>query len=239
MKSFRYSWFLLKEEIQRRTTIRCHRHTFIAGGQTFMLEDKINLLLPWRSSRIMSIPGTGFYYSDIPLFPFSHRLLCYDYCVPALRANDKSFYERTLVLGCGGGTIPLWLLKEYPRATVDVVELYPEMIAICREYFLKRWEGSGRLTYHCTDARYYEAPAENYQFIFCDLFDKVDLAPVVTEADFALKLHTLLATNGMLVINCGWNHLADVCRTYGMLFENIDVLKREPFATQVVVARKT
>ncbi len=236
--SVRFALLKWKWRIRRKTIIRCHRKPFVVGGQPLLLEDRIDLVRPWRSSRVLSVPGTNVFYSSLPLFAFSHRLLSYQYCIPVLRTRERAFYRRMLVLGCGGGAVPRWLLEEYPLATVDVVEWHAEMIAICREYFLKRWEGCPRLHYHCTDARDYEAADNSYQFIFCDLFDKIELAPVVTETVFARKLHSLLCDEGILVINCGWHHLAEVRRVYGEYFSNMKKMRRDPNTTQVVVARK-
>ncbi len=230
----------LEREIRRRAILLRRRKAVQVGDTTLLVVDRINLIFFWRSSRKLSVAGAKILYSKVPLFPFNHRLLCVNYCVPPLRSKDKAFYQRMLVLGCGGGALPLWLLNEYPQVTVDVVELSQEIIAISKEYFLKKWEGSDRLIYHCIDANDYEAPAETYQFIFCDIFNEATVHPLVTGTDFAKKLHTLLSPQGILVINCGFGQegLEKAKAVYSKIFDNIEVVKRDPRATQVLVARK-
>ncbi len=237
-EKIKLAWLRLKYKIRRKTILQRNKKVFHVGGQTLIITDIIDLLFFWRSSRLLSVAGTGIFYSNIPLFPCYQRLMCYNYCVAALQNNKKDFYKKVMVLGCGGGAMPLWLLKRYPQATVDVVELFPEIIEISKAYFLKKWENSNRLFYHCIDARDYEAPAENYQFIFCDLFDGKDLAPVVTEQDFAKKLHSLLCVNGVLVINCGFFHLGKVRRVFQDFFSHIEIVKRDYHSTQVLVMIK-
>ncbi len=67
--------------------------------------------------------------------------------------------------------IPRLILEEYPDLSVDVVDISAEILAVCQEYFMQKFKDSDRLHYYCTDARDFEPPAYQYQFIFCDLFD--------------------------------------------------------------------
>ncbi len=236
----REALYRLKRSVRRRTLVRRERETFHVGGQTLTIVDRYDLVLPWRSSRMLMVPEAGVFYSNVPLFSFCHRLLCLDYCVPPLRARGKAFYRRMLVLGCGGGAVPHWLLGEYPHVTVDVVELEQALIDICKKHFLKRWERSPRLVFHCIDASAYEAPAGSYQFIFCDIFAGDKVPPFVKDVRFLQKLHTLLSPRGILVVNCGFGmrNVRDIRDVLVTLFPKVRTVERHPGGTQVLVAVK-
>ncbi len=212
---------------------RVKKETFVVDGTCLVVEDRINRLMPMRSERILRIAGTGAYYSVIPLSPDCHRLLCYNYCEDALKIHPRSFYKHALVLGCGGGAVPRWLLDVYP-STVDVVDLSPDIISVCRKYFLNEWEDSERLKYYCADAQKYEPPDYKYQFIFCDMFGGMELVPFVYTRKFAEKLRGMISDDGILIINCGWHHLDEIKWAYKPVFAHLQVLDRKPWQTEVV-----
>ncbi len=228
----------MKTRLHRMFMSQRFRKVFHVEGQTLVLIDHYDFLFPWRSGRMLAIGGTNKVYSMVPLFPLRRRPLCFDYCLPPMRTKKKTFFHRALVLGCGGGAIPQWLLREYPDIEVDVVDMSEKIIKICRKYFLPKWNDSPRLHYHCTDARVYEAPTDTYQFIFCDLFDGEHLAPVVTDHDFAKKLYSILSPEGILVVNYGWHNDEDVLACYSSAFSQIERVPRSPDHTQVLVMRK-
>ena len=43
--------------------------------------------------------------------------------------------DRILVIGLGGGNIPMFLRKHYPDAHIDVVDVDPQIIALAKRYF--------------------------------------------------------------------------------------------------------
>ncbi len=215
------------------------RAEFKIGDTRMIVEDRVNRLMPAFSERILRIAGTSIYYSVVPLSSSNHRLLCYNYCEDALKERKPSFYRHALVLGCGGGAIPRWLLEEYSSVVVDVVDISRDMIEVCKEYFLDEWEDSGRLKYHCIDALDYMPPVYEYQFIFCDLFSGTELAPPVFRKDFAAKLHNMICEDGILVINCGWGHQNEVRRIFQTQFEYVQIVERDSWQTEVIKAGDT
>ncbi len=224
----------LTETINRSLYKIIKRDSFAVGSNCLIVEDRIHRLFPQRSERILRLAGKGVYYSMVPLDPEQHRLLCYQYCADALKKRPHNFYRHALVLGCGGGAVPRWLLEEYPGLTVDVVDISRTMIDICRKYFLYEWEDSPRLTYYCTDAQDFVPPGPPYQFIFCDMFDGTELVPFVYSRAFAAKLRGMLCADGILVINCGWGHLDEIRSIYRGEFACVQVLDRPSWQTEVV-----
>ncbi|MCC8141318.1 MAG: methyltransferase domain-containing protein [Lachnospiraceae bacterium] len=210
------------------------RKTFFVGDTKLVIEDRVFTFMPWRSTRTLRIAGTNAYYSVIPLSPSQHRLLCFTFCEDALAEKAPDFCRHALILGCGGGAVPRWLLEEYPSLQVDVVDRSPEIISVCKKYFLPQWEESDRLVFHCTDAQDYKPPNYRYQFIFCDLFNGEQLAPFVYDRKFAEKLHHMISEDGILIVNCGWHHLDDVQEAYRPVFKYLQVIERKPWQTEVI-----
>ncbi len=207
----------------------------MVDGTWLLLEDRIDNRRPWLSERILWIAGTSAYYSTVPLCPARHKLLCFTYCEDALKMHPHDFLHNALVLGCGGGAVPRWILEEYPDASVDIVDRSPKIIEICQKYFLQRWKNDDRLKYHCIDARDYEPPEYKYQFIFCDMFDGENLAPVVFEHDFAEKMRSMLSDDGFIMVNCGWNeNVKKIREVYRTVFRHLQVLHRDSWQTQVI-----
>ncbi len=217
------------------TRLCIKKESFTVGGTRLLVEDHIPLLAPWNSERILWIKGTNCYYSVVPLFPLRHRLLCFTFCEDELKLQKPDLFNRALVLGCGGGAVPRWILETYPKVSIDVVDFSPEIIRICQKYFVKRWQHSDRLTFYCQDAGEYEAPDNSYQFIFCDLFDGETLAPVVCQPDFARKLCRMAGEGGILIINCGWHQLRKVQSVYSAWFTHLQVVPRDPWQTEVLL----
>ncbi len=59
--------------------------------------------------------------------------------------------SRVLVVGLGGGTMPMFLRKYYPNATIDAVDIDPEVVHVAREYF--GFKEDERLRAHVGDGR--------------------------------------------------------------------------------------
>ncbi len=207
---------------------------FNLGKTSLTVRDRIPLLTPWLGDRGIWIDGTESYYSIVPVCSARHNLLCFTFCADVLQTYPPDYCHNALVLGCGGGAVPRYLLEKYPAIYVDVVDYSEKIIEICQKYFLNRWQDSSRLIYHCMDARDYVVPETPYQFIFCDLFDGQSLAPPVMDADFALKLYAMLDTGASLIINCGFSGAKDVMPVYTPFFSTVEQIKREAWQTQVI-----
>ncbi len=142
---------------------RCiERERFTVDGTRLVVEDRMNLAVPLRSERTLWIAGTNAYYSVVPLSSAWHCLLCFNYCEDVMKLYEPEFFQHALVLGCGGGAVPRWMLEEYPSLKVDVVDRSSQIIQICKKYFLNEWEDCDRLQYHCIDARDYKPPEYLY-----------------------------------------------------------------------------
>lgn len=43
--------------------------------------------------------------------------------------------RRVLVIGIGGGTLPMFLRKYYPNAAIDAVDIDPEVVEVAKKFF--------------------------------------------------------------------------------------------------------
>jgi spermidine synthase len=119
--------------------------------------------------------------------------------LPFLFREDPEV-DRVLFVGGGGFSGPKRYLREYPNATVDVVELDPEVVETAREYFAV--PDSPRLTVHTGDGRrYLRETNRSYDVIVLDAY-KADRVPYhLTTVEFMRLVDRRLAADGVVVSN--------------------------------------
>jgi spermidine synthase len=77
--------------------------------------------------------------------------------------------RRILVVGLGGGSLPMFLRKHYPTAEIDAVDIDPEVVYVAKRYFDFREDG--RMRAHVGDGReFIERYRQPYDVIFLDAF---------------------------------------------------------------------
>src|SRR5438093_10956463 len=83
--------------------------------------------------------------------------------------------RRVLVVGLGGGTLPMFLRAHYPGATIDVAEIDPEVVDVAKKFFgfvddelLRAYVGDGRQFIE-------RARQADYDVIFLDAFGAHDV----------------------------------------------------------------
>jgi hypothetical protein len=122
--------------------------------------------------------------------------------IPIALKPDAS---RVLVIGLGGGVLPRRLLAAHPDLLVDVVEIDPEVVAVCEEYF--GIPDDERLAIIVADGRaHLESTDICYDAIMIDAFCVSPTAGYavpfvfVTREFFALA-HSRLAPGGAIAVN--------------------------------------
>jgi len=198
-----------------RGKIRFFRGGYIVRRDSYKEDERIQLIVEdmkfftrkERDTRVLRMDGSGVLYSRIPLNKESNALLVYSYCAPLLSMlkGIGATPERTLVLGGGGGAVPLHLLRSYERVSVDVVEICAESIRITKSLFLPDYaQDGGRLNFVHNDAKNaVKALSPAYQFIFCDLYAGGVPAEIMYNPDFMRDISRLAGTDGLLVVNGG------------------------------------
>ena len=165
--------------------------------------DYINPFFLKKCTRSMIVQGTLGEYTKIPLFRWNHKLLIYRYCGFFIKYISDNKLKNALILGGGGGTIPLYLLQNNLVEHVDIVERSAAIIQLSKTYFLKKYVNSQRLKFYHADARNLMARGRRYDFIFCDLFIKDEVVPFILEQKFVDEVYNMTSNKGFLIINAG------------------------------------
>lgn len=116
----------------------------------------------------------------------------------------KPTLKRTLVIGGAGYSFPRSYLREYPDATIDVVEIDPQMTEIARRHF--RLKDDPRLAIFHEDGRMFinRTASGSYDAILMDAFGSLFSVPThLTTVEAVNQLSRLLADDGVLIFNLG------------------------------------
>ena len=137
---------------------------------------------------------------DNPAYLDYEYLRIYDEFVTWRMRDVKSL--KTLFVGGGGYTYPLYLEVKNPAAEVDVVEIDPEITRIAHEYL--GIPKDTRIRSFNEDARWFVMNCQEkgkYDFIFGDAFNDLSIPYHLTTREFAAQLAALLKPDGILLAN--------------------------------------
>jgi spermidine synthase len=136
--------------------------------------------------------------------------------------------RRILVVGLGGGSLPMFLRKHYPAAGIDVAEIDPDVVDVAKKYFGFREDE--RMHAYVGDGRQFiqNARQADYDIIFLDAFGARDVPKQLTTLEFLQITRRALKPSGVVVSNV-WrpasNPLYDaMARTYQEAFEELFIL---------------
>jgi spermidine synthase len=135
--------------------------------------------------------------------------------------------RRILVVGLGGGSLPMFLRKHYPAAAIDVAEIDPGVVDVAKQFFGFREDELTRA--HVGDGRQFiENVRQGYDIIFLDAFGARDVPKHLTTQEFLLAVRRALVTSGVVVSNV-WrpsaNPLHDsMVRTHQEAFDELFIL---------------
>ncbi len=134
--------------------------------------------------------------------------------------------KKVLIVGLGGGSMPMFLRKLFPDAEIEVAELDPDVVKVAKKYFgyaedkkLRSFVGDGRATI--------EAAKGGWDLVFLDAYGKGAIPKHLATVEFLKMLKGKLA-DGALVVGNVWepasNPLyAEMVRTYGEVFSKLCV----------------
>jgi len=119
--------------------------------------------------------------------------------LPLLLTDRDDDVERVLFVGGGGFTGPKRFANEYD-ATVDAVEIDPDVIRVAKEYF--RLEESGRLNVYNADGReFLRETNRTYDVIVLDAYKKDKVPFQLTTREFMQLASDRLDDDGVLLTN--------------------------------------
>jgi spermidine synthase len=135
--------------------------------------------------------------------------------------------RRVLVVGLGGGTIPMFLRKYYPGLWIDAVEIDPDVVDVAKRYF--GFVEDAKMRAHVADGRrFIEQCRQPYDVIFLDAFGCDNVPFHLATQEFLVAVRRATAPNGVVVGNIwsrGSNPLHDsMIRTYQEVFDELYIL---------------
>jgi len=146
---------------------------------------------------------------------------------------------RALVVGVGGGTMPMFMHRYYPKATIDAVDIDPDVVNVAREYFGFREDDHMRA--HVEDGRrYIERTRESYDIIFLDAFGTRNVPPQLTTVEFMRAVRRAVKPTGVVVGNV-WGRAVNpiydsMVRTYQEVFDDLYILDVPGTSNKIVLA---
>lgn len=147
--------------------------------------------------------------------------------------------RRVLIVGLGGGTIPGFLHKHYPRTTIDVVDIDPDVVDVAKRFFgfredatLHAYVGDGR--------KFIEECRDPYDVIFLDAFGPDSIPYHLSTREFLQAVRRALTPGGIVVGNV-WsrssNPLYDsMVRTYLEVFDELYIFDVRGAGNRILVA---
>ena len=147
--------------------------------------------------------------------------------------------RRMLVVGVGGGTLPMFLRKHYPEAAIDAVDIDPNVIDVARKFLGFREDATLRA--HAADGRaFIEAVREPYDVIFLDAFSSSELPAHLTTQEFLRAVRRALSPRGVVVGNI-WDRYANrlydsMIRTYQETFDELYMLNVPTAGNKILLA---
>lgn len=146
----------------------------------------------------------------------------------ALAAPQAGTPRRVLLVGLGGGALPVFLHRQYPDVQIDVVEIVPEVVTAAERYFGFRQDA--RMRAHVGDGRQFieRAPPAHYDIIMLDAFGSAEVPAHLTTQEFLQAVRRALKAQGVVVSNV-WNarynrHYNAMLRTYQEVFPEVHVI---------------
>ena len=147
--------------------------------------------------------------------------------------------RRVLVVGLGGGTLPMFLRKHYPHAVIDAVDIDPDVVYVAKEFFGFREDE--RMRAHVADGRkFIEQNTDAYDVIFLDAFGSNSVPAQLTTQEFLRAVRRALKPDGVVVGNVwdrAFNPLYDsMVRTYQEVFDDLFILNVRYAGNMIVLA---
>lgn len=132
--------------------------------------------------------------------------------------------RRILIVGLGGGAMPMFLRALYPGALIEVVDIDPKVVELARRFF--RFREDEKLKASVADGRaYVEAAEPGYDLIFLDAYGRSQIPRHLATLEFLAQVRRKLGPKGAVIGNV-WsgesNELyAPMVRTYQRAFGEI------------------
>ena len=127
--------------------------------------------------------------------------LVFEYTKYYRLARHFTTIKSALMIGGGAYSYPKDFLLQYPEATMDVVEIDPQVTKIAEKYF-KAPSNSPRLTTYSEDGRtFLNRNTKKYDAIFVDAFKSYSIPQQLASQEAIKKMANSLNENGVILVN--------------------------------------
>jgi len=141
--------------------------------------------------------------------------------------------QNILILGGGAFTIPEYLARQYPRSSIDVVEIDPSLKTIATQYF--DYQSLPNITAIDGDARtYINSASKQYDVVIVDVYSDVSVPFSLLTNEYAEKLRAGLTTEGTVIVNA----IAAESGPCAQLLQAIDATYR-PIASHATISSES
>lgn len=147
--------------------------------------------------------------------------------------------RRFLVVGLGGGTLPMFLRRHYPDADIDAVDIDSDVVEVAKKFFGFREDN--HMNAHVDDGRrFVESTRRPYDVIFLDAFGAAGSPPHLTTKEFLESVRRAVAPGGVVVANV-WSATVNrlygaMVRTYQEVFDAVLILEVRGAGNMVLLA---
>lgn len=135
------------------------------------------------------------------MFPDNDSLV-YEYTwYYQLAEHFKPDFKTTLMIGGAAYSYPKYYLQKYPEATIDVVEIDPDLTRLAKEYFRLKDDARMRI-FHEDGRTYLNKCEEKYDVILGDAYKSLLAIPFqLTTVEAIQKKYDMLNENGVVIEN--------------------------------------
>jgi spermidine synthase len=136
--------------------------------------------------------------------------------------------KNVLVIGLGGGILPMAIHQLLPDTKIDTVEIDSAVVDVAKKYFSFR--ESTNVIVHTLDGRLFVQDAlkskKKYDLVLLDAFDNEYIPEHLLTQEFLLEVNGILADNGVLAANTFANSRLgrSEAKTYYSVFGPFSVL---------------
>ncbi len=111
--------------------------------------------------------------------------------------------KRILIVGLGGGTLPMAMRGFLPDAEIDVVELDPAVVSAAKKYF--PFKEDDKLKVHIDDGRVFVKKAikagTKYDLVMLDAFEDDYIPEHLLTREFLLEVKSIMTPGGVIAAN--------------------------------------
>ncbi|TQF11333.1 hypothetical protein FJV41_34770 [Myxococcus llanfairpwllgwyngyllgogerychwyrndrobwllllantysiliogogogochensis] len=146
--------------------------------------------------------------------------------------------QRILVVGLGGGAMPMFLRAVLPEAHIDVVDIDPDVVDVARRFF--GFTEDARLKAHVADGRaFIEAKRPAYDLVFLDAYGPDSIPEHLGTVEFLAAVRARLTARGVVVGNV-WEDppnplFSSMLRTWQAGFRQLYTFEVEDHANRIFV----